>query len=137
MKNQPTQNAKTASQLIDEKIAELNDWRGAVFLKVRELVKQADPQVLEECKWRGTPVWSHDGMICTGEAYKDVVKITFAKGALLSDPSHIFNAGLDGNIRRAIDFHRTDEITEAIEKAIQSLVCAAVEVNKASRAQRK
>ena len=115
------------SQLIDGRITELSDWRGETLARVRILIKQADPEVVEEWKWRGVPVWSHDGLICTGETYKNVVKMTFAKGAALEDPSSLFNASLEGNTRRAIDFHEGDKINE---KALKALVGAAVTLNK-------
>jgi hypothetical protein len=115
------------SQLIDAKIKELSDWRGETLARVRTLIKQADPEVVEEWKWRGVPVWSHAGIICTGETYKNVVKMTFAKGASLKDPSRLFNASLDGNTRRAIDLHAGDKIDE---KALQALIRAAVALNK-------
>jgi hypothetical protein len=119
------------SQLIDARIEELSDWRGETLARVRSLVKQADPEVVEEWKWRkasnpGVPVWSHAGMICTGETYKNVVKMTFAKGASLEDPSGLFNSSLGGNTRRAIDFHEGDEIDE---KALKALIRAAVALN--------
>ena len=117
----------SASKRIDERIAELGDWRGRMLSRLRTLVKQADPEVVEEWKWRGVPVWSHDGILCTGETYKSVVKMTFAKGAALKDPSRLFNASLDGNTRRAIDFHEGDEIDE---KALEALVRAAVTLNR-------
>src|SRR5436853_2121465 len=116
----------SASQLIDARIKELSDWRGETLARVRMLIKQADPEAVEEWKWRGVPVWSHAGMICTGETYKNVVKLTFAKGASLADPSGLFNSSLEGNTRRAIDFHEGDEIDE---KALQALVRAAVALN--------
>jgi hypothetical protein len=115
------------SQLIDARIAELSDWRGEMLARIRELIKQADPDVAEEWKWRGVPVWYHDGMICTGETYRNVVKMTFAKGASLEDPSGLFNSSLDGNTRRAIDFHEDDKIDE---KALKALIRAAVDLNK-------
>jgi hypothetical protein len=118
---------ESASQLIDARIEELDDWRGATLARVRTLIKQADPEVVEEWKWRGVPVWSHDGMICTGEAYKSVVKMTFAKGASLEDPSGLFNSSLEGNTRRAIDLHEGDEIDE---QALKTLIRAAVALNK-------
>ena len=120
--------AKTdpTSQLIDARINELADWRGETLARIRRLVKQADPDVVEEWKWRGVPVWSHDGMICTGETYKDYVKVTFAKGASLKDPSGLFNSSLDGNTRRAIDFHEGDKINE---KAFKALIRDAVALN--------
>ncbi len=114
------------SQLIDARIQELDDWRGATLARLRALVKQADPEVVEEWKWRGVPVWEHAGMLCTGETYKKVVKVTFAKGASLEDPSGLFNSSLEGNTRRAIDFHEDDEIDE---EAFKALVRAAVDLN--------
>ena len=119
--------AKTASRMIDERIKELGDWRGKMLARLRTLIKQADPEVVEEFRWRGVPVWSHDGLICTGETYKSVVKMTFAKGAALEDPSGLFNASLDGNTRRAIDFHQSEKINE---KALKTLICAAVTLNR-------
>ena len=109
---------ESPSRLIDGRIKELGDWRGEMLSRIRALIKQADPAVTEEWKWRGVPVWYHDGMICTGETYKSVVKVTFAKGAELEDPSKLFNAGLDGNIRRAIDLHEGDKINAAAFKAL-------------------
>ena len=129
MEKQSTNDTKSPSQLIDERIEELGDWRGQMLSKVRNLIRQVDSEVVEEWKWRGTPVWSHDGMICTGETYKNVVKMTFAKGALLKDPTHIFNSSLDGNTRRAIDFHEGDEVDE---EALKELIRAAVALNKSS-----
>ena len=117
------------SKLIDARIKELPDWRGEMLSRIRRLIKQADPEVVEEWKWRGLPVWSHDGMICTGETYKDKVKITFAKGASLTDPAGLFNASLEGNTRRAIDLHEGDEIDE---RAFKSLVRAAAALNASS-----
>jgi hypothetical protein len=122
-----SQESKSASQLIDARIKELGDWRGKMLGRLRALIKQADPDVVEEWKWRGVPVWSHDGLICTGETYKSVVKMTFAKGAALKDPSSLFNSSLEGNTRRAIDFHEGDKINE---KALKTLVRAAVTLNK-------
>jgi hypothetical protein len=119
------------SRLIDARIKELSDWRGETLARVRILIKQADPAVIEEWKWRGVPVWSHAGIICTGETYKNVVKMTFAKGASLKDPSHLFNSSLEGNTRRAIDFHEGDKIDE---KALKALIRAAVELNTSVRA---
>lgn len=110
MKKSETTEEQSASQLIDNKIIELGDWRGETLARMRQLVREADPEVVEEWKWRGTPVWSHGGIICTGETYKSVVKLTFAKGASLQDPSGLFNASLDGNTRRAIDIHEGEEI---------------------------
>jgi hypothetical protein len=119
------------SQRIDARIRELGDWRGETLARVRSLIRQADPEVVEEWKWRGVPVWSHAGMICTGETYKDVVKMTFAKGASLEDPSGLFNSSLEGNTRRAIDFREGDKIAE---KALKALVRAAVALNTSARA---
>ncbi|MGJ4892694.1 DUF1801 domain-containing protein [Bradyrhizobium sp. HKCCYLS3077] len=116
----------SASQLIDARIKELGDWRGAMLARVRGLIKQADPDVVEEWKWRGVPVWSHAGIICTGESYKAYLKLTFAKGASLPDPKGLFNASLDGNARRAIDIHEGDEIDET---AFKELIRAAVKLN--------
>jgi len=127
-----SQNSTPASQQIDARIKELGDWRGKMLSRLRAVVKEADPDVVEEWKWRGVPVWSHDGMLCTGETYKDVVKMTFAKGAALKDPSGLFNSSLDGNTRRAIDFHEGEKINE---KALKTLVRAAVTLNK-SKAKR-
>jgi hypothetical protein len=107
---------ESAAALIDEKIKELDDWRGKTLAKVREIIHKADPEIVEELKWRGTPVWSHGGIVCTGETYKNVVKMTFAKGASLDDPSGLFNSSLDGNVRRAIDIHEGDKINEAALK---------------------
>ena len=121
---------KSPSQLIDARIKELADWRGRMLGRLRALIKEADPEVVEEWKWRGVPVWSHDGLICTGETYKNVVKMTFAKGATLEDPSHLFNASLEGNTRRAIDFHEDDKIDG---KALKGLIRAAVTLNKSKR----
>src|SRR5215211_2426346 len=119
------------SQLIDARIEELSDWRGETLTRVRSLIKQADPEVVEEWKWRGVPVWSHAGIICTGETYKNVVKLTFAKGASLEDPSGLFNSSLEGNTRRAIDFHEGDKIDE---DALKALIRAAVALNTSVRA---
>jgi hypothetical protein len=127
VKKSGSQNSKSPSQLIDERIKELGDWRGEMLGRLRTLVKEADPEVVEDWKWRGVPVWSHDGLICTGETYKNVVKMTFAKGAALKDPSGLFNSSLDGNTRRAIDFHEGEEIDE---DALKTLVRAAVTLNK-------
>jgi hypothetical protein len=120
--------------LIDARIRELDDWRGETLSRLRALIKAADPEVVEEWKWRGTPVWSHEGMICTGETYKSVVKMTFAKGASLEDPSGLFNSSLEGNVRRAIDFHEGDKIDE---KALKALVRSAVALNTSSSASRR
>ncbi len=127
MKNSGAQKSESPSQLIDARIEELGDWRGKMLSRLRTLVKEADPEIIEEWKWRGVPVWSHDGLICTGETYKKVVKMTFAKGAALQDPSGLFNSSLDGNTRRAIDFHEGGNIDE---EALKSLVRAAVTLNK-------
>jgi hypothetical protein len=129
-KSEP-QKGKSPSQLIDARIKELGDWRGQMLSRLRTLVKEADPEVVEEWKWRGVPVWSHDGLICTGETYKNVVKMTFAKGAALKDPSRLFNSSLEGNTRRAIDFHEGETIDE---EALKTLIRAAVTLNK-SKAQ--
>jgi hypothetical protein len=120
-----------ASQLIDARIAELNDWRSETLARLRALIKQADPEVAEEWKWRGVPVWSHGGIICTGESYKNVVKMTFAKGASVEDPSGLFNSSLEGNTRRAIDIHVGDKIDE---KALKALIRAAVALNTSAAA---
>ena len=117
---------KSASAFIDQKIKELGDWRGKTLAKVREIIHAADPEIVEEWKWRGTPVWSHDGIVCTGETYKNAVKMTFAKGAGLKDPAGLFNSSLDGHVRRAIDIHEGDKIDEA---ALKDLICAAVALN--------
>ena len=121
-----SQTSKSPSQLIDAKIRELGDWRGKMLGRLRAVIKAADPDVVEEWKWRGVPVWYHDGMICTGETYKAVVKMTFAKGAALKDPSRLFNASLEGNVRRAIDFREGDKIDE---KALKALIREAVALN--------
>ena len=123
------QGQDSPSRLIDARIKELGDWRGEILGRVRSLIKQADPDVVEEWKWRGVPVWSHAGIICTGETYKNVVKMTFLKGAALQDPSHLFNSSLEGNTRRAIDIHEGDKIDE---KALQTLIRAAVVLNTSS-----
>src|SRR5215207_5698420 len=123
MKKSARTEGESPSRLIDARIKELDDWRGTTLSHVRALIKQADPEVVEEWKWRGVPVWSHDGLICTGETYKDVVKMTFATGAALDDPSGLFNPSLDGNTRRAIDFHEGEKIDE---EALKALIRAAV-----------
>src|SRR5256886_16774945 len=123
-KNVP--HGESASALIDNRIKELGDWRGKMLAKVRRLVKEADPQIVEEWKWRGTPTWSHNGIVCTGETYKSVVKMTFARGASLNDPSRLFNSSLDGNTRRAIDIREDDQIDEA---ALKRLISEAVALN--------
>ena len=130
MKKSGSQNSKSPSQLIDARIKELGDWRGKMLSRLRTLVKEADPEVVEEWKWRGVPVWSHDGLICTGETYKAVVKMTFARGASLKDPSRLFNSSLEGNTRRAIDFREGDTIDEA---ALKTLIRAAVTLNKSKQ----
>ena len=126
----PHEKSESPSKLIDARIDELSDWRGDVLSRVRRLITEAVPDVVEEWKWRGVPVWSHAGMICTGETYKNAVKMTFAKGASLEDPSGLFNASLEGNTRRAIDFHEGDKINE---KALKALVRAAAELNTAKK----
>ena len=130
MKKGATTTGESPSLLIDARIKGLDDWRGKTFSRVRTLIKQADPEVVEEWKWRGVPVWSHAGIICTGETYKNIVKMTFAKGASLEDPSGLFNASLEGNTRRAIDFHEGDKIDE---KALKALIRAAVALNTSSK----
>src|SRR5277367_1549909 len=129
MKKNPTTKDESPSRLIDAKIKELDDWRGKTLSHVRALIQQADPDVVEEGKWRGVPVWSHNGIICTGETYKSVVKLTFAKGAALEDASGLFNASLEGNTRRAIDLHEGDEVNE---QAFKTLILAAVALNRSS-----
>jgi len=134
MATSDTQKSKIPSQLIDARIKELGDWRGKMLGRLRALVKEADPEVVETWKWRGVPVWEHDGIICTGETYKSVVKMTFAKGAALEDPSNLFNSSLEGNTRRAIDFHEDDKIDE---KSLKALIRAAVALNKSKPASRR
>jgi hypothetical protein len=129
MAKSATTTGELPSRLIDARIKELDDWRGKTLSHVRALIKQADPDVIEEWKWRGVPVWSHDGLICTGETYKSVVKLTFFKGASLKVPSGLFNSSLEGNARRAIDLHEGDEIND---DAFKMLVCAAAALNKSS-----
>jgi hypothetical protein len=126
MKKSGASQDPSASELISKRIAELGDWRGKTLSRMRKLIKQADPDVIEEWKWRGTPVWSHDGIICTGESYKTVVKLTFAKGASLTDPARLFNSSLEGNVRRAIDIHDGEAVDES---AFKALVHAAVTLN--------
>lgn len=128
MKKRSSQRVESASRLIDARIQELGDWRGEMLSRLRALIKQADPKVVEEWKWE-TPVWSHDGLICTGETYKNVVKMTFAKGASLDDPSGLFNSSLEGRVRRAIDFREGDKVNE---KALKTLIRAAVALNTSS-----
>ena len=129
MKESATTQGESPSRLIDARIKELDDWRGKTLSHVRALIKQADPEVVEEWKWRGVPVWSHGGLICTGETYKSVVKLTFAKGAALEDPSRLFNSSLEGNTRRAIDLHEDDEVDE---DAFKTLIRVAVALNTSS-----
>jgi hypothetical protein len=129
MKKSATTQDESPSRLIDARIKELGDWRGKTLSHVRALIKQADPEAVEEWKWRGVPVWSHDGMICTGETYKSAVKLTFAKGASLKDPAGLFNSSLEGNTRRAIDIHEGDEIDEG---AFKTLIRAAAALNRSS-----
>jgi hypothetical protein len=129
MKKSATAEGQSPSRLIDARIEELGDWRGRTLADVRALIRQADPDIVEEWKWRGVPVWSHDGLICTGETYKSIVKLTFAKGASLQDPSGLFNSSLDGNTRRAIDLHEGDHIDS---DAFKSLIRAAVALNRSS-----
>ena len=128
MKKSRTQKAESPSQSIDVRINELGDWRGQMLSRLRALIKEADPAVVEEWKWRGVPVWAHDGILCTGETYKNAVKMTFAQGAALDDPARLFNSSLDGNTRRAIDFQEGEKINE---KAVKALIRAAVALNMA------
>ena len=127
VKRSGSQKSKSPSALIDARIKELGDWRGQMLSRLRTLIREADPEVIEEWKWRGVPVWSHDGLICTGETYKKVVKMTFAKGASVKDPARLFNSSLEGNTRRAIDFHEGEKVDE---EALKTLVRAAVALNK-------
>jgi hypothetical protein len=133
MKKSEAKSTTTPSALIDARIAELGDWRGEMLARLRALIHAADPQIVEEWKWRGVPCWYHDGLVCTGETYKAVVKMTFAKGASLDDPARLFNSSLDGNVRRAIDFHEGDAVDE---QALKALVRAAVALNTGKSAQR-
>jgi hypothetical protein len=130
MKKSATPKGESPSRLIDARIKELDDWRGKTLSHVRALIKQADPEVVEEWKWRGVPVWSHDGLICTGETYKSVVKLTFSKGASLEDPSGLFNSSLEGKVRRAIDIHEGEEIDA---HAFKALIRAAAALNRSAR----
>jgi hypothetical protein len=130
MKESSASQGQSASELISRRVAELGDWRGDALGRMRKLIKEADPDVVEEWKWRGTPTWSHDGIICTGESYKSIVKLTFAKGASLKDPAGLFNASLDGNVRRAIDIHEGEEVAES---AFKALVRQAVALNSATK----
>jgi hypothetical protein len=132
-KKSDTREASSASELISKRIAELGDWRGEMLARMRKLIQDADPDVVEEWKWMGTPVFSHDGILCTGESYKKVVKLTFAKGASLKDPAKLFNSSLDGNVRRAIDIHEGEEINGA---AFKALIRQAVELNRAGLAKK-
>jgi hypothetical protein len=133
MKKSGASQEQPASELISDRIAELGDWRGEALARMRKLIKQADPDAIEEWKWRGTPVWSHDGIICTGESYKNVVKLTFAKGASLKDPTRLFNSSLEGNTRRAIDIHEGEKVDAG---AFQALVHQAVALNNAGKSKR-
>src|SRR5499426_1948302 len=133
MKKSGATEGQSAAELITKRIAELGDWRGKTLGRMRKLIKQADPDVIEEWKWMGTPVWSHDGIICTGESYKKVVKMTFAKGASLKDPSRLFNSSIDGNVRRAIDIHEGEEVDES---AFKALVRQAVALNRSGKSKR-
>ena len=126
MKKSDSTEGQSASELIDKRIAELGDWRGETLSRMRKLIKEADPDVVEEWKWMGTPIWSHDGIICTGESYKSIVKLTFSKGASLQDPAKLFNSSLDGNVRRAIDIHEGEEVDAG---AFKALIRAAVDLN--------
>jgi hypothetical protein len=130
MKRPGTTDGQSASELIDQRIAELGDWRGETLSRIRQLIQEADPDVVEEWKWKGTPVWSHDGIICTGETYKSIVKLTFAKGASLKDPAGLFNSSLDGKARRAIDIHEGEEVDAG---AFKALIRAAVALNTAKK----
>jgi hypothetical protein len=130
MKTSSASKAQSASELISKRIVELGDWRGGTLSRMRKLIKEADPDVVEEWKWMGTPIWSHDGIICTGESYKNVVKLTFSKGASLKDPARLFNSSLDGNVRRAIDIHEGEEIDES---AFQALIRQAVTLNSSGK----
>ena len=130
MRKSDASRSESASELISGRIAELADWRGETLARMRQLIHEADPEVVEEWKWMGTPVWSHDGILCTGESYKKVVKLTFARGASLDDPSGLFNASLDGNTRRAIDIHENDIIDES---AFKALLVRAVEINRSRK----
>jgi hypothetical protein len=130
MKKSGANQVESASELISKRIAELGNWRGETLRRMRKLIKEEDPEVVEEWKWMGTPVWSHDGIICTGESYKDKVKLTFAKGASLKDPATLFNSSLDGNVRRAIDIHEGQEVDES---AFKALVRQAIDLNSSSK----
>ncbi len=134
MKKAVSSQDESASALISKRIADLGDWRGEMLARMRKLIKETDPEIVEEWKWRGTPVWSHDGIVCTGESYKQVVKLTFAKGAALTDPRHLFNSSLDGNVRRAIDIHEGEGINES---AFKALVRQAIVLNRSRKAKSK
>ncbi|HKA42520.1 MAG TPA: DUF1801 domain-containing protein [Burkholderiales bacterium] len=137
MKKSGANQSKPASELISKRIAELGDWRGETLGRMRKLIQEADPEVVEEWKWMGTPVWSHEGIICTGETYKSVVKLTFAKGASLKDPAGLFNSSLEGNVRRAIDIHEGEKVDEgAFKSLIRTAVAANASTGKAKRAKR-
>jgi len=133
MNNSVASQGESASELISKRIAELKDWRGKTLARMRKLIKQADPEVVEEWKWMGTPIWSHDGIICTGESYKNHVKLTFAKGASLEDPDRLFNSSLEGNVRRAIDIHEGEDVDES---AFKTLVRRAVALNSSVKSKR-
>jgi hypothetical protein len=133
MKQSGASQGQQASELISKRIAELGDWRGETLGRMRELIREADPEAVEEWKWRGTPVWSHDGIVCTGESYKSVVKLTFAKGASLKDPAGLFNSSLEGNVRRAIDIHEGEEVDES---ALKALIRQAVALNSSGKSRR-
>ena len=137
MKKSDGGRGQSASALISKRIAELGDWRGKTLGRMRKLIKEADPDVVEEWKWMGTPVWSHDGIICTGESYKNAVKLTFAKGASLKDPARLFNASLDGNVRRAIDIHEGEDVDQAAFKALIREAVALNSVRKSKPAKKK
>ena len=137
MKKPGASQGQPASDLISRRIAKLGDWRGQTLARMRKLIREADPEVVEEWKWRGTPVWSHDGIICTGESYKAVVKLTFAKGAALKDPARLFNASLDGNVRRAIDIHEGEKVDESAFKALVRQAAALNTSRKSKPAKKK
>src|SRR5580658_8750456 len=136
MKNSGASQGQSVSGLISKRIAELGDWRGETLGRMRRLIQEADPDVVEEWKWMGTPVWSHDGILCTGETYKNVVKLTFAKGASLNDPAHLFNSSLDGNVRRAIDIHEGEKLDEPAFKALVRQAAALNHFNKSKRSKK-
>ncbi len=134
MRKSSTSAGQSASEKISNRIAELGDWRGKALARMRKLIKDADPDVVEEWKWMGTPIWSHDGIICTGESYKQYIKLTFAKGASLKDPARLFNSSLEGNVRRAIDIHEGEKVDE---KAFKALILQAIALNSAAKSKRK